>query len=262
MISNIPDLLKHLYKNIKLEMDVAVIGMSGGADSTLCSILCANALKSENVYSCHMPMTSKDEEYYNKNSLEIANYLGLQCLKFPIQEIVNPLNNLLSSEFPLDSISTLNKGNSRSRIRMSLMYGVSHHVSETLNKKTRVVGTGNLSEDYIGYDTKGGDALADYFIIGDLFKSEVYQLLDYFKAKGQIRDSMIDRVPSAALWEGQTDEQELGYSYDEMELSIRKIMHSKSTLTSEIDLFVKNRHLANKHKHEAPKVLSLRNYCC
>ena len=70
-------------------------------------------------------------------------------------------------------LTALNKGNARSRARMSVLYGVAHNLSNKFpNKRVRVIGTGNLSEDYIGYDTKGGDALADIFPIGELFKSD------------------------------------------------------------------------------------------
>jgi NAD+ synthase len=125
------------------------------------------------------------------------------------------------------------------------------------------MGTGNLSEDFIGYDTKGGDALADIFPIGQLFKSEVYKVLEYFRDNGKITEAMINRVPSAGLWENQTDEAELGCSYDAMEPAVRFILKNYSTIDesslSDMQRFVWKRHLANKHKHEAPYVVTLRN---
>jgi NAD+ synthase len=153
---------------------------------------------------------------------------------------------------------------------MSILYSTSHHLSDTLKKKSRVVGTGNLSEDFIGYETKGGDALADIFPIGELYKSEVYQILEYFVQQGTLNDDLIDRTPSAGLWEGQTDEEEIGYSYNEMEQSIRKLRDQETGLTtkdldmtslSELDKFVQKRHLKNKHKHLAPPVIRLRRFC-
>ena len=153
---------------------------------------------------------------------------------------------------------------------MSILYSTSHYLSDTLKKKSRVVGTGNLSEDFIGYDTKGGDALADIFPIGELYKSEVYQMLEYFVQQNTLDVDLIDRTPSAGLWEGQTDEKEIGYSYNEMEKSIRKLRNPETGLSindidmcslSELDEFVLKRHLANSHKHLAPPVIKLREFC-
>lgn len=139
-------------------------------------------------------------------------------------------------------------------------------------KRARVVGTGNLSEDYIGYDTKFGDAGADFFPIGHLYKKEVYSLLDHFKEIGMIDEEHIDRIPSAGLWEGQTDEAELGYSYDEMAPAIDlcrrltktgldpldpQFVYDDDPKMGELVKFVWKRHLANKHKHEGPSVIDL-----
>ena len=151
---------------------------------------------------------------------------------------------------------------------MCTLYTVAHHLGDKLGKRVRVIGTGNLSEDFIGYDTKGGDALCDIFPIGQLFKSEVYQLLDFFRDMGVIDEEHIDRIPSAGLWNGQTDEQELGHTYNTMEPIVKRFLeHAKvqplHTVepTCDVSKFVLQRHLANKHKHEAPPVIELRQFC-
>jgi NAD+ synthase len=151
-------------------------------------------------------------------------------------------------------------------MRMVALYTVAHELNSHLtNKRVRVIGTGNLSEDFIGYDTKGGDALCDIFPIGELYKSEVYQLAEYFVEQGDIEPYMIDYTPSAGLWDGQTDEEELGFSYNDMEPAIRKMRSATGKLEctdpltlSTVEKFVYDRHLANKHKHEAPPVIELR----
>lgn len=269
MITNISELLEVVYRNIRAQMDVAVIGMSGGADSTLCAILCREALGKDKVFSLHMPMTARDREYFNSNSLAAAKALGIHAQTIPIEPIVAPLNSALEqdstwagqADLAAEPLSPTNLGNSRARVRMCLLYGAGHHLGSLLQQRVRVIGTGNLSEDYIGYDTKGGDALGDVFIIGDLFKSEVYQLLDHFANTIGFPAELIDRVPSAGLWQGQTDEGELGYSYNEMEGSIRKLKLDGREPESEIDRFVAARHKAHKHKHEAPPVIPLRHHC-
>jgi NAD+ synthase len=240
--------------NIRDETDVAVIGLSGGADSTLVACLCVKALGADNVYGVHMPYNKTDIDTFNSRSIRMANKLGINNFVIPITEIADSITK--SVESAVGPISVTNSGNARSRARMTTLYGIAHHLGDTLNKRVRVVGTGNLSEDFIGYDTKGGDALADFFPIGNLFKSQVYQMLEKFRDEGLIDEDHIDRIPSAGLWEGQTDEGELGYTYDQMQPVIEDILAGK---TGDGDLFnfVMNRHLENKHKHEAPKVLKI-----
>jgi len=235
--------------------DIAVIGLSGGADSTLITCLSSIALGKQNVHVVHMPYGVDDfnGNRFNARSLIIANHLEVNSKMVFIKDTVDAL----AENF--NDITPLNLGNIKARIRMATLYSSACEISEQHEGEyaVRVIGTGNMSEDFIGYDTKGGDALADVFPIGELYKSEVYQLLDYFVEIGKINSNMIDRVPSAGLWDGQTDEDELGYTYDEMEPTIREHMISGSWYESLVGTFVKERHLANKHKHEAPKVFKI-----
>ena len=125
------------------------------------------------------------------------------------------------------------------------------------------MGTCNLSETCLGYATKGGDLLADLDIIADLFKSEVYQLLDYFKGQGIITENMIDRVPSAGLHENQRDQDDLGYTYDEMEPSMRYIIgFDEVDRESDIFKFVAKKYEESEHKRKvAPPLIDLRDLC-
>jgi len=256
---------------IRKETDIAVIGLSGGADSTLVACLCIKALGKENVYGVHMPYDECDISTFNNRSVKLANHLGIHSIIAPITDIADSITNIVSASIKND-ISKTNKGNSRSRARMTILYGIAHHLGDTLQKRVRVVGTGNLSEDSIGYDTKGGDALADFFPIGNLYKSQVYKMLDKLRDEGFINEEHIDRIPSAGLWNGQTDESELGYSYNEMEPVVREMYtnfnENKDELINalislgykpDITTFVINRHFANRHKHMAPKILNILN---
>ncbi|KKL65757.1 hypothetical protein LCGC14_2151780 [marine sediment metagenome] len=254
MINDKDGLVKKVLSEIQAQTDIAVLGMSGGADSTLVAILSAQALGRENVYAIHMPYDIDDNATFNAKSVEIANHLGINSKKIWIDIAVD----FLSSE--VGHLSQLNMGNTKSRIRMVVLYSMACRLGEETGKRVRVVGTDNLSEGYINYFTKHGDGACDFFPIGDLFKSEVYQLLDMFRDEGVITNNMIDRIPSAGLWDSQTDQNEIGYSYDEMEVSIRKLMSEKPPDTK-IDNDVNDMHVNGRHKSELIPIIGLRKFC-
>lgn len=255
-----------ICNDIRKHVDTAVVGLSGGADSFLVMLLSEVALGKENVYALSLPYSETDIKTFNSLSTMYAEHIGVHHQVVNIASISDALTRTVSGVFDADNpgvLSTLNAGNSRSRARMCVLYGVAHHLNEILKNRVRVMGTGNLSEDFIGYDTKGGDALADFFPIGQLFKSEVYKILEYFRDQGKITEAMINRVPSAGLWENQTDEDELGCSYNDMEPAIRHIMahydHINESELNDIQRFVWKRHITNKHKHEAPYAVTIRD---
>ncbi|MFO8101603.1 MAG: NAD(+) synthase [Dehalococcoidia bacterium] len=265
MIADCPQLLEHLYWEIRNLADVGVVGLSGGADSTLTAIISMKALGKENIYGISMPYDEVDTQTFNALSAELAERIGINHLIRPVSRIADAINEQAYIHDPSE-LTDLNKGNARSRARMCILYGISRTLASIHpGKRVRVMGTGNLSEDFIGYDTKGGDALADVFPIGDLFKSEVYQLLEYFRDQGVIDEEHINRIPSAGLQENQTDEGDLGYSYNEMEPGIRFCLaHYDHIATHDLDKitsFVWNRHLVHKHKHETPPIIKLRHLC-
>jgi NAD+ synthetase len=164
----------------------------------------------------------------------------------------------------------LTYANVRPRARMSILYGISGELGFKTGRRARVMGTGHMSEDLIGYDTKGGDALCDIFILADLVKSEVYQLAEHYR----VPRSIIEAVPSAGLYPGQTDEEELGHSYAALEpatLVLGRLLRDGVPL-AEIDpehrafehtdpthaKFVVERFRIHSHKHQAPAVVALR----
>lgn len=277
-VENVPnteacrDLARRICEGIRDCADIAVLGISGGADSTLVATLSTMALGAHRVYGISMPYGSTDVATFNSRSRDLAVKLGLNHATLPIRLACNEVY----SSFP--PLSDLNAGNARSRMRMVFTYTHCCNIGEANpGLRARVMGTGNLSEDYIGYDTKGGDALADYFPIGELYKQEVYDLLDYLVGQGIITDDLIDRVPSAGLWEGQTDEAELGHTYNEMAPAIEWLrehnfaslgvkqqqfllegVHLSDPTFYHLLRFVHGRHVANQHKHLAPPVLQLR----
>ncbi len=293
MLSNVERAAVFLEEEVKDFADVAVVGISGGVDSAVVASICCAALGEANVFGLSMPYDDVDASTFNSRSAELADKLGLNHLVMPIAPPTDAATQIIheavgTSTKYSDDLHKLTLGNSRSRMRMLYLYAVAGELSyrfeeskkhkhvapvrgELFSKRVRVMGTGNASEDLIGYDTKGGDALADLFVIGDLFKSEVYQLAKYY----EVPSSILEAAPSAGLYEGQTDAVELGYSYEELEPALsalhdaltRGVADSELCTSlpefSEVDQataqFVVKRFLGNAHKHRAPKVVQIRH---
>ena len=262
MIKDIPGLIEEVKKELKEFTDVAVIGLSGGADSTLVTILCQLALGQKNVFAVHMPASDVDKTTFNSLSVKISEHLKLNNAYLNLTSIVDNFKKELS----IYDDKAL--GNIKARCRMTALYAVCEMLSLShSNKRIRVIGTDNLSEHFIGYYTKYGDGGVDINPIETLFKSEVYQLLDYFKDQGVINEEHINRVPSAGLWLGQTDEGELGFTYAEMEECIKNYADSRQLMVEVEPLdtpcykFISEMHKKNKHKDDVPPALRLRDFC-
>ena len=178
----------------------AVIGLSGGVDSALSFVLAVEALGPENVLAVRMPYQSSSPD-----SLEHAQLLIDQ---FKVQsetiEITGMVGPLIQRE---PEISKQRKGNIMARSRMIVLYDQSEVF------KGLVIGTSNKTEILLGYSTLWGDMASALNPIGDLYKTQVRQLS---RALG-IPAAIVDKPPSADLWAGQTDEDELGFTYEEVD---------------------------------------------
>lgn len=178
----------------------AVMGLSGGLDSALACFLAAEALGPENVLAIRMPYKSSSQDSLDHAQL-VIDQLGVQSLTMPITEMVEPL----FQRFP--DMENRRKGNIMARERMIILFDQSEAF------KGLVLGTGNKTEILLGYSTLYGDSACALNPIGDLYKTQVRQLS---RAMG-VPDVVIEKAPSADLWLGQTDEGELGFTYEEVD---------------------------------------------
>ncbi len=178
----------------------AIVGLSGGIDSALSCYLAAEALGPENVLAVRMPYKASSADSLEHAQM-VIDALGVQTLTIPITEMVDPL----FQRFP--DASNTRKGNIMARARMIVLYDQSEAFHGL------VVGTGNKTEILLGYTTLYGDSASGLNPLGDLYKTQVRQLS---RAMG-VPQVIIQKAPSADLWIGQTDEGELGFTYEEVD---------------------------------------------
>jgi NAD+ synthase len=178
----------------------AVIGLSGGIDSALSCYLTAEALGPENVLAVMMPYATSSPESLEHAQLMI-DALGVQPLTVPITGMVDPLFECFPDADPV------RRGNVMARARMIVLYDQSEAFDGL------VVGTGNKTEILLGYSTLYGDSACALNPIGDLYKTQVRQLA---RDLG-VPEIVVGKAPSADLWIGQTDEDELGFTYAEVD---------------------------------------------
>jgi NAD+ synthase len=178
----------------------AVINLSGGIDSAVSLVLAAEALGPQNVLAIRLPYKSSSADSLEHAQL-LIDQLGCPSVTIPITEMVDPL---IVRE---PGMSDMRKGNIMARARMIVAYDQSEAF------KGLVVGTGNKTEILLGYTTLYGDSACALNPIGDLYKTQVRQLARAIN----VPEPIIVKPPSADLWAGQTDEGELGFTYEEVD---------------------------------------------
>uniref|UniRef100_A0A7V5XF66 NH(3)-dependent NAD(+) synthetase n=1 Tax=Thermodesulfobacterium geofontis TaxID=1295609 RepID=A0A7V5XF66_9BACT len=186
-----------------------VLGVSGGIDSTTASYLAVKSLGKEKVLGVIMP-------YYQNQELEDAIFvcknLGINYKIISIKEIVDKFEEALG--FEIDKVT---KGNLMVRSRMVILYGIANA------RKYLVLGTSNKTEFLVGYFTKWGDGASDIAPLLSLYKTEVKKVA---KMLG-VPEKIILKKPTAGLWEGQTDEDELGIEYDLLDKILYRLVELK-----------------------------------
>lgn len=190
----------------------AVIGLSGGIDSAVSAYLAAEALGAKNVLTVMMPYRTSSPESRSDAEL-VVNALGVRTELVEITPMVEPL-------FAAQNITdNLRKGNIMARQRMIVLYDCSQR------EKALVIGTSNKTESMLGYGTLFGDMACAINPLGDLYKSHVWDLAEELG----VPERIIKKKPTADLWQGQTDEGELGFSYREVDRLLYAMIDDRRT---------------------------------
>ena len=211
----------------------AVIGISGGKDSTITAALLARALGKNRVLGVMMPCGIQPDI---NDSERVIEALGIRSLTVNIGGSFKQMTNALEENNITASDDA--KVNLQPRLRMAALY----MVAQTLPGGGRVINTCNASEDYVGYSTKYGDSAGDVSILGNFFVSEILAIGDYLT---EIPTDLVHKAPSDGLW-GDTDEDRFGYTYDNLE----DYMTKGTSGDKDIDAKIERMHRTSRHKYE------------
>jgi NAD+ synthase len=225
-----------------------LVGLSGGLDSAVVAVLAQKTFGND-LLCVKMP-----SHYSSQSSIHDADEL---CQDFGINSITLSIEPLLKAYEERNSdLDNLRKGNFSSRMRMATLFDIS------ARENALVLGTSNKSELMLGYGTLYGDLASAINPIGDLYKSEVYELAEYLG----VTKSIIKKPPSADLWDGQSDEADLGYTYSELDkamklyvedrLSRDEIVKNYGVDESMLDMIIK-RIYRNHFKRKMPVIAKL-----
>lgn len=236
-IQHIVDEIKHYFVNNGNENTKAVIGISGGKDSTVAAALLVRALGSERVVGVMMPEGTQKDIH---DSQEVCDILDIEAYTVNIGNAVQALYSGLTPvraqseiDSPLPAIVTTN---TPARIRMATLYAVAGLVGG------RVINTGNASEFYVGYTTKYGDLAGDFAILRDYYVRDVYAIGD---ALEELPAHLVHKAPGDGM-SGKTDEDNMGFTYEELDAYLLDYVNPDYDTLRNIE----ERHKRNRHKED------------
>ena len=188
-----------------------VIGLSGGVDSSVVAKLATMALGNENVHALFLPDISTPLDDF-EHARMMAKLLDIDYRTIDLSPMIHAITNACNE------MNEIALGNIKARVRMIFLYQFAN------TNNALVCGTSNKTELLTGYYTKYGDGGSDLMPIGDLYKTQVYQLARYL----EIPEEIIKKPPTAGLWKGQTDEEELGIKYEKLDIILYGIERQMS----------------------------------
>lgn len=180
----------------------AVIGLSGGIDSAVSTYLAVKALGKDNVLSVLMPYKTSSKASVT-DAQSVVKELGVRSKLIEITDMVDTFVKVIND----NEMSGVRKGNIMARVRMIVLY------DQSAKENALVIGTGNKTEVLLGYTTLFGDSACAINPLGGIYKTQVFELAKHLGVPRPI----IEKKPSADLWEGQTDEGEMGLTYAEVD---------------------------------------------
>ncbi|NHJ33666.1 MAG: NAD+ synthase [Asgard group archaeon] len=228
-----------------------IVGLSGGIDSSVCAALAVRAIGKEKVLGLIEPNAKLDPKY-EEDARKLAKQLGIEVKKIAITDMLAAFISNADVEIAKNQLAI---GNVMARIRMAINYAYANHLNYL------VLGTSNKTEIMVGYITKYGDGGVDFEPCGDLYKTQIRILATYLN----IPEEIIVKPPSAGFWEGQTDEGEMGITYETLDMillakekgftkeQIIEELKIEEKLIDKVDKMIQN----SEHKRKMPPILEL-----
>lgn len=223
------------------------VGLSGGLDSAVVAVLCKETFR-DNLNCVLMP-----SQFSSQNSIDDAIEL---CEKFDIKYEIVSIEPMLNAYINSMNEDKLRIGNFSARMRMSVLYDISSR------EKSLVIGTSNRSELLLGYGTIFGDIACAINPIGNIYKSDEFEFAKYL----EIPKSIQEKAPSADLWEGQRDEDDIGYTYKQLDEILKQMIDEEKSKEELLDLGfdtqiiqdVSSRVKANAFKGKLPTIAKIK----
>lgn len=250
-MKNFDQIVDYLVEFLREEVQKAglnrvVLGLSGGVDSAVVALLAKKAFGS-NLLCVMMPSTQS-----NPKSVEDAKEL---CKVHELPYEIVFIGSLVEAYKNSKEFTPLREGNFAARLRMAVLYDIS------VREKALVLGTSNKSELMLGYGTLYGDLASALNPIGDIYKSDIFKLARHLG----VTKAIISKPPSADLWEGQSDEDELGYTYEQIDAFLRAFVDERLSVEELIEAgfdpnlcqMVTKRIYSNQFKRRLPIIAKL-----